>query len=60
MGAHLRVKVPWRYPPIDGSLWKLLAEDKGGIARSGLKEVGVRNREPMNKKMIEGSVPEAR
>ena len=32
--------------------WKILAEGKGFFARSGLKEAGARNREPMNKKVI--------
>jgi hypothetical protein len=32
--------------------WQILAEGKGFSVRSGLKEAGVQNREPMNKKMI--------
>ena len=37
-------------------LTKILAEDKGGIVRDRLKEVGVQSYEPTNRNSIQGPV----
>ena len=60
MDIRLRVKVPWKYPPIREYLMVIPSRRQGLLREERSEGSRRQNQESMNKKVIEGLVSEAR